>query len=106
MSEDDGKLEFKRMLGGHVAETDRRYYAIYSGWGFREDLGAQSFIWTLEVREKTTVLGRRTVVGQPVIHTAERRSRRELVSEAQRFEDSISGAAAGLTDATERARER
>jgi len=83
------RLEFKRMTGGYVAENHHRHYAIYSGWGYRSDLKAEGFIWTLEVREKTETLGRRNVVGQPVIYRVERHTRGELLDLAQRFERSI-----------------
>lgn len=82
-------LRFHRMPGGYVAENHHRHYAIYSGWGWREDLRAEGFIWTLEVREKTETLGRRNIVGQPVIYMIERRTKCELEREALRFEASI-----------------
>jgi len=89
---DDDKLVFTKALGGYVAENHHRHYAVFSGWGWREDLQKEYFIWTLEVREKTEVSRYRTVVGQPVIYGCQARTRTKAIDEAQRFERSITEA--------------
>lgn len=96
MTDEDGKLRFKKMFGGYAAENHHRYYAIFSTWGWREDLRKNYFIWNLEVREKSDVLGHRTIVGLPPIYVFETTTRNLAIAEAQRLEDSVQEALAQL----------